>query len=311
MVTAQKSIVMIIPWFGRWPAWMRYFVASCRANPTIDWLIPTDCGPLPDLPANMTLVPTSLADYRTLIGRRLGITCRWQDAYKLCDLKPALGFIHADAIGGYDFWGFGDLDVVYGDIRHHYTEAVLAADIISTHRQTCSGHLMLVCNKDRLTRSFMRVRGWRDLLSRIDHVGFDEMHWANQFLPTVGKSWKQRLKIRLRSPRLQVDSRFVEQFSTNLPPLPWIDGTRNYPQAWIWRNGTLTADNGGGRTFLYAHFSNWQSGRWLREGEAAWKDLNRLDFCPPGRLDAFTISARGFHPLAAGAEGAEAVSAAE
>jgi hypothetical protein len=133
-------------------------------------------------------------------------------------------------------------------------------------------------------------------LSRKEHVGFDESHWSNLFVSTRGKPLKRRLKIRLQSPYIGCNGYFVEQYSTNLPPLPWIDGTRNYPSAWFWNDGVLSSDNSGDRTFLYAHFSNWQSGRWLREGEPAWRDLPRLDHCPPGRLDHFAITARGFLP---------------
>lgn len=36
--------------------------------------------------------------------------------YKLCDFKPAYGFLFPEIIKRYDFWGHGDIDVVYGNI---------------------------------------------------------------------------------------------------------------------------------------------------------------------------------------------------
>ena len=297
MNNPEKSILLIVPWFGKWPAYIRYFIESCRWNPSVDWLIITDCGDLPDLPPNVRLMQTNLHAYRDLVSARLSIRCEWDTAYKICDIRPALARIHPDLIAPYDYWGYGDIDVVYGDIRSVYTAEVLTHNVISSHPDRCAGHFVLIRNSEMMNRAFTRVRGWRGLLARKDNVSFDERHWSNLFVTHRGIGWKEWLTGRLRSPRLPVKGYFVEQFSTNLPLLSWIDGTRNYPRAWIWREGILTADNAGDRRFLYAHFSNWQSGRWLGGGEAAWKDRATIDHCPPGRLTSFQITAQGFLPL--------------
>ena len=42
--------------------------------------------------------------------------------YKLCDYKPAYGEIFAPELSGYDFWGYGDMDLVFGDLRAYFTE---------------------------------------------------------------------------------------------------------------------------------------------------------------------------------------------
>jgi hypothetical protein len=297
MTSHKKSILMIVPYFGKWPTYIRFFIESCRWNPSVDWLIITDCGDLGDVPPNVRLMQINLLEYRDLVSERLSIRCQWDSAYKICDIRPAMGLIHSDVIASYDYWGYGDIDVVYGDIRSIYTSDVLTHDIISSHPDRCAGHFVLIRNVESMNRAFKRVRGWRDLLARKAHVSFDERHWSDLFVTHQRITWRERLKSRLRSPLLKVKGYFVEQFSTNLPPLPWIDGTRNYPCAWIWRDGVLTASNGGARTFLYAHFTNWQSGRWLRDGEAAWKDLKTLDHCPPGRPSCFKITAHGFISL--------------
>ena len=37
-------------------------------------------------------------------------------AYKLCGCKPFYGVIHKEELRGYDYWGFGDIDLIYGDL---------------------------------------------------------------------------------------------------------------------------------------------------------------------------------------------------
>jgi hypothetical protein len=45
---------------------------------------------------------TAFEDYRALASARLDIKTEWNNAYQICDLKPALGVIHSDEIADYD-----------------------------------------------------------------------------------------------------------------------------------------------------------------------------------------------------------------
>ncbi|WP_425228652.1 DUF6625 family protein [Sphingomonas sp.] len=294
---AQASLVILLTWFGPWPAWMRFFLASCRYNPTVHWAIIGDAEPPADVPPNVSFVTHSFAGYRALVAARLGIECAWPSAYKLCDLKPVLGYLHPELIAGYDFWGFGDIDVIYGDIRAIYDATVFEHDIISSHPLITAGHLTLIRNSPRLNASFKRVRGWRGLLSRPDHRGFDEFQWSHLFSELRGDTWFARVRQRLRSPSLPAKGYFVEQHSSALWPLPWIDGSTNYPEFWYWRRGRLTATGAGDREFLYLHFTNWQSSRWVDGDVAVWKRLDSIDHLAAGRPDAFRIGADGFTAL--------------
>src|SRR5947208_1133673 len=37
-------LIMLCFYFGRWPAWINFFVESCKWNPDVHWRIYTDCG---------------------------------------------------------------------------------------------------------------------------------------------------------------------------------------------------------------------------------------------------------------------------
>lgn len=292
MAAALPSVLIIIPWFGPWPAWMRFFIKSCRWNPTVDWLLFSDAPPPEDLPPNLRVVTTSFEDYRALAASRLGIKPAWTEAYTLCDLKPTWGFIHPSEIAGYDYWGFGDLDVIYGDLRRFYTPEVLVHDVISAHEHIVSAHFALLRTTPSMVSAFQQIPRWKARLSSAPYEGFDEQMFSRLFLPIRGKrAWR-----RLITPFLG-GGYFREQFSTNLPGLKWIDGTGNFPGQWFWDRGRLTTDRSGEREFLYLHFSHWQSNRWTGEEMASWKDLARLDNVPEERPTGFAISAKGFTPL--------------
>lgn len=51
-----KRIVILIPYFGRWPDWFPLYLESCRANPSVDSIFFTDCA-VPDNPPPQSEVP--------------------------------------------------------------------------------------------------------------------------------------------------------------------------------------------------------------------------------------------------------------
>ncbi len=288
-----RSICIIITWFGAWPPWMRLFVESCRWNPTVNWLLLGDSPPPADLPPNVRIQTVSFDDYRDQVASRLRIHPRWNDTYKLCDLKPALGYIHQQEIAGYDYWGFGDLDVIYGDIRRFYTPSVLVHDLVTTHEHIVAGHFSLLKTTPRMLTAFKRIPLWRALLATPHHKSFDEQIFSHLFLHIQGKRRWQRLI----TPYLG-GGYFEERFSTNISTdLKWIDGGLDFPSEWFWDRGHLTSDRSGDREFLYLHFSHWQSNRWTGRDVAPWKTLDRLVDLPDERPTSFTISAKGFTPL--------------
>jgi uncharacterized protein DUF6625 len=134
-------LIMLCPYFGRWPAWINFFVESCKWNPDVRWRFYTDCGEPENRASNIDYVPIGFDDYEALARARLGITYDPVDPYKLCDLRPALGFLHDQDTVGYPFFGYGDLDVIYGNISSFYGEERLAdLDVVSTHPERLSGH---------------------------------------------------------------------------------------------------------------------------------------------------------------------------
>ena len=275
-------LILLCPYFGRWPAWMNFFVESCKWNPDVRWRFYTDCGEPENKAGNIDYVPISFEDYKALVRARLAIAFDPADPYKLCDLKPALGSLHEQDISGYPFFGYCDLDVIYGNIARFYDSERLAGfDVVSTHPELLSGHFAVLRNTPQLRHAFERVAGYRAQLEAPQYTGFDE----HQFSLVLPKSAAER-------------ALFTERYSTVLSPRGWHDGTMNYPQRWFWKSGRLTNERDGEREFLYLHFMRWQSARWINDppqpGEAAWagRDIIRMDW--RRAADGFCVSPAGF-----------------
>lgn len=292
-----QSIAIIIPYFGQWPDWIDFFIESCRPNRTVDWFLIGDAQPPGNRARNVRHVAVSFDDYKAQLSRELGSDLSAIVPYKLCDLKPALPFVHADLVQGYDFVGFGDLDVIYGDIRSFYDAATLDAfDVLSSHRDRVSGHLFLMRNREELVTLYQRVPGWTDTLRTGTITCFDERGFFNALRP----------RRRLLGPRPPVEpSRmfFHEAYST-----PGATGSMR----WYWANGVLTNEDYPHHPFMYLHFMSWHSSRWLAGqghgsigAKAPWQRLKRvvrMDW-RGARKDGFMISPQGIEPIERATDG--------
>lgn len=286
-----RSIAILIPWFGPWPEWIDFFVESCRANRTIDWILFSDSEPPANRAPNVRHVRTRFADYCALLSDRLGVKLPSEAPYKLCDIRPALAHIHSDLVRGYDFVGFGDLDVIYGDIRAFYDDETLDGyDLLSSHADRVSGHLCIMRNREDVVTAFQRVKGWRKAFANPKYQNFDERAFFKLF-----RGSKSRLLGRLG--RRPFRTLFREAYSTPAP----TDRMR-----WYWREGRLTNEYYPHHPFLYLHFMSWHSNRWYSSQEhvapatpAPWSRLERIVRMDwrDARRDGFMISPDGIEPI--------------
>ena len=167
----MKSIVIIFPYFGILPAQYKMWHASALKNPTVDFMFFTDADVKPA--KNIIVNKMLFSDFQHLAQKAFDFPIVLDRPYKLCEYKQAYGYILQDYIKGYDFWGFGDLDLVYGDIRSFITEEVL------NHKFLLGwGHLTLLHNDEETNKYFMEqvdgYQNYKDAFSTSKITFFDE-----------------------------------------------------------------------------------------------------------------------------------------
>src|SRR5882724_11438458 len=119
----KKTIGFINCYFGKLPWYFNYFIHSCKYNPTVDFFIITDDKTyLKPLPPNVKLIYNSLEGVSRHASEKMGFPISIPYGYKLCDFKPAYGFIFSELLHGYDFWGHTDIDIIFGNIRDFITD---------------------------------------------------------------------------------------------------------------------------------------------------------------------------------------------
>lgn len=180
----NKQIAILIPYFGKWPEWIDLYLYSCTQNNHIDWLFFTDC-PIPSKPyKNIFFFSISFQGYCNDISNKLKIKFKPENPYKLCDLKPFYGFLHSDLIKDYAFWGFGDIDIIWGNIAKYYSlELFNHYDVFSTHADRISGHLAIFRNISKYTELAFQIADWKNKLESSKHFALDENDFSHLIYP--------------------------------------------------------------------------------------------------------------------------------
>jgi len=152
----MKSIVIIFPYFGVLPVQYKMWRESALRNPSVDFMFFTDADVEPA--NNIILHKMQFTDFQQLAQNAFDFPIVLDRPYKLCEYKQAYGYILQDYIKDYDFWGYGDLDLVYGDIRTFLTDDVLKYKFLLGW-----GHLTFLHNDDDTNIYFMKkVSGYQD-----------------------------------------------------------------------------------------------------------------------------------------------------
>lgn len=177
----MQKIALLTVYHGSLPWYFPFFIKSCTTNPTIDFIIFSDATYAGILPSNVQIVPFTLQQFNALASQKLGFDVAVIKPYKLCDFKPAFGFLFASYLQKYAFWGITDIDVVYGRIREFMTEEVLEAhDIICVRNDYITACCMLFKNSEYINTLFKKSADYEMVFTSNHYYGFDETNFEQE-----------------------------------------------------------------------------------------------------------------------------------
>lgn len=174
----MKSIIFICPYFGKLPEeQMPLWLECCKYNNSIDWIVITDDKTKYDYPSNVVVKYISFEELKKRIQRKFDFELDIRSAYKLCDFKPAYGYIFSDEIDGYDYWGHCDMsDCIMGDLRSFLSdERLLRCDKIGF-----LGHMTVYLNTEEVNRRIFKntkvAIPLNEILGSNENKAFDELN---------------------------------------------------------------------------------------------------------------------------------------
>lgn len=179
---------LVIPYFGEWPKWFDLYLYSLGKNPSLDVLFFTDIPTkkLLFLPENAKFIEVSFEDYCKKVSEKLGITFSPSNPYKLCDLRPFFPIIHQEELKEYDYIGWGDIDLIYGDLEKFFPDSKICKyDILSVHSFLFSGHFLLMKNDASIYHNFMNLPNWKELMIEPNNCSIDEVVFSYYLTPKL------------------------------------------------------------------------------------------------------------------------------
>lgn len=245
----MKSICFIVPYFGKLPDYFQVWLDTCRTNPTVDWLVFTDDNTNFSYPNNVKMNYCSFADIKTLIQKNFEFKIVLKTAYKLCDYKVAYGEIFKDYLIEYDFWGFCDIDLMWGEIRKFYTEEIM------NHYQKigCQGHATIFKNSPDVNAAYKTDVAGNKQHKEIyteDKIGCTDVGYITRIFSCLKlPAYMETIYAGLQ----KYDPGFYLQAE------PKELGRFNRRQVFVWENGKLTrffldGEKVCSKEYLYIHF---------------------------------------------------------
>lgn len=195
----MKKIIIFSPYFGNLPNTIELTLQTMFGNKNVDWVIFNDTRLYDGKLNNVNFVYMTLDDMCSLITNKLGT--HLSSAYKLCDYRPAYGYLFDSYIDGYDFWGYCDLDMIFGQLEHFFSD-----DILNQYDKIYDlGHLSIYRNDKLVNEAFMGTETYsvpyKDIFNHKYNCIFDENYndtngGINQVLRREGFSvYVNRLEI--------------------------------------------------------------------------------------------------------------------
>ncbi len=167
----MKKLVLIATYFGSFPNYFNIWLKSAEANKNITFLFYSDCNTDNySIPENVKIIKMSFDEVVKKIQSKFDFKIVLDKPYKICDYKPAYGYIFEDEIKDFDYWGHFDIDTVLGDIQKF-----LPKDDFDKIYQY--GHLCIYKNTGANNRRFMLDGGqnYKDVFTTPIITVFDEV----------------------------------------------------------------------------------------------------------------------------------------
>jgi hypothetical protein len=180
----MKNIAVIAIWLGKLPAYFPLWVRSLEVNKEYDFLLFTDQEIQTPIPQNLKIHFATLYTLKEKIRKELGVTPDFDMPYKFCDYRPAFGELFSQELSGYKFWGYCDVDLLFGRLSDFLTTEIL----IKYKKIFNRGHFALYKNDphiNALYRQSARINS-REILESSDCYIFDEWHGIHEIFNEFG-----------------------------------------------------------------------------------------------------------------------------
>ena len=176
MLVSFSRAAFLVPFFGALPSYFPFWAKSCEINsPHFHWFVYSDqIRSRRRVNRAVTLIPYQFDEMTADLNAALGIEITGHDLRRVCDYRLYFYWIRreAESLDQFDFIGFTDVDMVYGDLMNFMPENMADYAMISGDDGLPCGPFTLMRRSD-----LHRLKAWegmRSVMEASDHHAFDE-----------------------------------------------------------------------------------------------------------------------------------------
>lgn len=236
----MKKAIFIIPYFGKLPYYFSLWMKTAAMSSKCEYLIITDDRDYKSKYLNIRILNMDFNEFVNKCQNKFDFEIGLKSPRKLCDFKPAYGFIFEEYIKDYYYWGYCDIDVILGDLDK-LIPFEMDYDKLFVH-----GHMTLIRNNYKMNRLFMEsVEGfqtYKDILKNNTNQIFDE---ASNTLNINLIAQKQRVRyyydynIADINPYYYLFNRSLYDYDSPQKRERTIRKEKINKQLFLWKNGSL------------------------------------------------------------------------
>lgn len=225
-INMNNRIAFIVCWFGKIPNYFEIWAKSCSYNKEFDFLIFTD-DKMDDIKvsSNVHIIKFNKALFLERL-KEIGIEkVNFKKSYRLCDFRPMYGHIFEKELKVYDYWGYCDIDLIWGNI----VSFISIKEIYKHDAIFNAGHFTLFRNIETCNDLYKKKGALFSYKSVVSHdaiFAFDETTGIQRI------ARKNNLNAVFRIPYIDADSRYRQLRSRLSSVNPDIQG-------YYWENGEL------------------------------------------------------------------------
>lgn len=259
----MKSICYVVPYFGTLPKNFALWLMSCKYNPTVNWIIYTDDKTEYDYPDNVKVKYCTYAQILEKFQNNFEEKIEVKTPWYMSLFKPAYGEIFSEDLAEYDFWGYCDIDLMWGNIRNFFTDEILE----KYDRIGFFGHSTIYRNTPQVNARYKVIvpgeLNYKDAFFKGNRYSFDE-NGIDAIYNYLDITYFQETNF---ANLTKYETKF------HLDAMPKEDEYKNDRQVFIWDNGKLTryylhSGKIHSEEFLYIHF-------WCRPMSYKVTDFNK------------------------------------
>lgn len=233
----KTKVCIFSVYIGELPKYINYWKISAKFNKDYDWYVFTDSVKETTKEENITFIPIDLNKLINLVNLKLKTPeIKIQTLNRIADFKVMYADIFENISEQYDWWGWTDLDVIYGNFNEFLNDDIFSRyeiiGYISDNTKRLFGPFCLFSNK--LKKLYTDITDYKKLISNgnmfyrncaclIDEKGIYETIKEKNikvFMKTnsneyIIKNYKKRYPMFWNAGTLTLGNRDVEDYMKN------------------------------------------------------------------------------------------------